>query len=881
MKPDDVNVNIGLDAKALQDALAAISGAASRSWEGLRSRLGSFGGSSGGSGGGGSGGWGADISRTVAQFSASLKDAANSLKGLAPAAQQTAKGFGQIGKNLFTIFRSSAFGRSLGFSPSTPGGVKDGDASAASFARTLGRFMASRSLMGVVNLGFEQAKNPLNDNYRVESAQKATNSAVNTLATTGSPLAAAISGVTSLLMSGIQRRNDLHVGEWNFKSTSQDTRRDFELNKSDWSFNQLLGMYSRGERQQMRKARADRIRGLVTDASKADEIGYWSDKAQGDGAAYAKSKGWTVEGETQGHEANQALQSVRDRRKEPKQKDERRKSHALANDTDAKTAPVAVEPPKVSDKAESAKPDEKPPMPPQSNELPKDSWTKEQLDEWKKKHPQPSRSLAVEVTDGKSAANGELGTSGVSKPVAAFQGEVGKVTEGLSALTNSLTKASGEIGKDAGGAGGVTGKQDGKGGTPPTLSVPVTPPRDPNSWEEVKKRMERSYDAIDHQIREIFGTHNILAQNGTALDNRALNGVGGESLYWSNKMGRYELVPKGSLDENGEKKSDGGKAGKDKEKTVRAGQIDHERLLKQTKGAKEDEGEALAKRRQYENSVQQLEKAKGLQVSTDGNPQYWGEWKKKLVGQRMADEKGDFLKEHNVNERTFMMDSDEQKLFSQFIMDKWNPRHKKDGKSLDPTGEGQYLMEVAKELNGGKAKGFTVEQLRNHVKSGKASAAAQGLLAYHDSIGSLSSREQDKNIVSAVKDGSFKSIDMASLHEALQAAVRQDIDPNKDANFKKVQALYHQQERRAEGLDFENFKEKYDISQVTAAYTDGSRVNDAMSRQGFFVGSTVDVQDVNKDILAEVRKIVPILREQSRKGVDTTDVGFLVDTAFK
>ena len=183
-------------------------------------------------------------------------------EGMSAASKRLASSSGA----LFNVLRQSAFGRSLGLRAMGPDGKLQA-MTPENFARALGRFMSARAIGAPLNALWESAKNPLQDNFHVQRAQNAANSALNTLATTGSPLAAALSGLGSVLMSNIQRRNDLHVQQYQFDQRSLDTRRSFAQRTSDWSFEQILSMTSRPNQLRMLQGRADRIHGVATPES--------------------------------------------------------------------------------------------------------------------------------------------------------------------------------------------------------------------------------------------------------------------------------------------------------------------------------------------------------------------------------------------------------------------------------------------------------------------------------------------------------------------------------------------------------------------------------------------------------------------------------------
>ena len=139
----------------------------------------------------------------------------------------------------------------------------------------------------------------------------------------------------------------------------------------------------------------------------------------------------------------------------------------------------------------------------------------------------------------------------------------------------------------------------------------------------------------------------------------------------------------------------------------------------------------------------------------------------------------------------------------------------------------------------------------------------------------------DQDVIGNVQQGLFKNKDMASLKEALEIAKANGINIDADANFKKIKETYLGQERRAETLEFQADKLKYDPSQILTAYTDASRTTDTMARQGFMIGSQLDVQDVNRDILLEVRKAIPLLQKMAQKEVSYSDVGLSPSSMFK
>ena len=174
---------------------------------------------------------------------------------------------------------------------------------------------------------------------------------------------------------------------------------------------------------------------------------------------------------------------------------------------------------------------------------------------------------------------------------------------------------------------------------------------------------------------------------------------------------------------------------------------------------------------------------------------------------------------------------------------------------------------------------LTLRKVRDSSNAGDKDA--KFLMSLIEGGGTEEGRAFDKSVVDAVHKGEFKFKSMADIGEALEVAKRSNIKFDEDKNFAKLRDVYQAQEKLAEMEELEAKKLKYDPSQVISQYTDASRTTDAMARQGFFIGSQVDVQDVNKDILAEVKKIVPVLSKMAAEEVGLAKYGLTPDSSFK
>ena len=622
----------------------------------------------------------ADVFRAVGEVGSRAADSFGEL----------AKGAGTAGRNIWTVFKASATGRALGFMPEGPGGPgKDGNSQAETFARTLGRFMAARSVSGLMNVGFEYAKNPLHDNYQINAAQKTVNSAINTLATTGSVPLAVISGLTSAMMAGVERRNQIHTETHRFDQASLDTQRSFAQQKSDWAFDQLMGMRSRAERIGAFAGREAHVRGVVTDASKAEDVRSAQKDLDSIGVAYAKALGFKIKEDEHRSEPYEALQSVRDRKK---------------RETEAAAADGAADAQKQAAPAAG------------------DAGTRK-----------------VEAERKEAAAS--------EKAAAAKNAEAAAV-ESATAAKKSEAKASEKAAEKAAESSEGVMRRGSIDHSALSAATPLT---------EAQKELQARYEAAQMAV----GAAQALQVGGTY-----------SSLVESRRRLRNEIADVGSSD-----------------------------------------------------------------VSTLVDVQAWNE----RAGQ---------------------------------------------SRGYIPSFEAA-LDKVRKHLGKQQGEKVTVDDLREAKKDlGTNSRSEPGLAASMLLGGVKSSGEGrikafNQNFIAQARAGNFKATDMASLREAMKIFEEEGQNVDTDATYKKIKEMYLSQERRAEELDFRGMREKYDIGQLMNQYTEASRVTDSMARQGFFIGSQVDVQDVNKDILAEVRKMIPMLQKMAAREVGDTDVGFSANTLFR
>ena len=628
----------------------------------------------------------ADVFRAVGEVGSRAADSFGEL----------AKGAGTAGRNIWTVFKASATGRALGFMPEGPGGSgKDGNSQAETFARTLGRFMAARSVSGLMNVGFEYAKNPLHDNYQINAAQKTVNSAINTLATTGSVPLAVISGLTSAMMAGVERRNQIHTETHRFDQASLDTQRSFAQQKSDWAFDQLMGMRSRAERIGAFAGREGHVRGVVTDASKAEDVRSAQEDLDNIGVAYAKALGFKIKEDEHRSEPYEALQSVR---------------------------------------------------------------------------------------DGKRLA--EL-----------------KAKE-----------------KDGGGLNGEEAKE----------------------LAELSSRLKRREEAIAKQKES-------AAQKEVAATEKAASAKEAEAAV--------AVVAAEAKKKEADASDKAASAKAETPGVMSRGAINHHLLSTATPVT--DAQKALQLK--HDMAQMALDRAKDLSIGSSYSD---------LVKARKM-----FRDVENTD-----------------ITQLTNGRDKEGSWFGDPAwiGFGQSMKDFRKFLRKGDDDPITLKELRmlenNPMAEGSVRQDAESIrkAIEKENEGYVKAKRSfNENFINRAHAGEFKETSMDALREAMTIFEEEGKNVDSDATFKKIRDMYLSQERRAEELDFRGMREKYDIGQLMNQYTEASRVTDSMARQGFFIGSQVDVQDVNKDILAEVRKMIPMLQKMAAREVGDTDVGFSANTLFR
>ena len=716
-------------------------------------------------------------------------------------------------KAVFDVFRASAFGRSLGLRSIGPGGKLE-QLTPDSFARALGRFMAARSVGGILNAGFEYAKNPLQDNFAINRAQKATNNVINTLATTGSPTAAIISGLSSVIMSNIERRNELHTMRYNFDQASIDTRRSVAAQGSDWAFNQIKGMYSRPEQIRMLQERAAVRRGtMVYDTEAIDQMqiprpaeGIAKENAAmaelnkrfGLGKYAALVSGAENTGESQASSVETKAVEVR----------------KAAEDAGVKAAEARKEA-AVADR--------------QASEKRKSAVSKE-IEELSSREKEIQKEL--EAHD-KKYVGGEL--QGKEKELVDLR------EKDYQKMLDSVHKRQKEINE-----GSLAKKKEYVGQDGQRYEW--------NELEALKKRERIATNGLE----SVAASRNAPNEKRSEIVDR---------LFEVQERKRIlELQEaQGGVRGNGDKKSESGKK-KSKEEATR------ERLIR----LNIDPETGMAKHKMNDSVWEEL-RAHNASVASHSANVAGAASKAKDAANEAADGftvNNPLPVRYNFEKGRRAKLEDEVKAEEEGdVSEIAKSLFKNTGLSLGLPMKGPMsfkkfmdIYEQQKEIGGPFAGNMEKVVDAYLAKSGN----KRGQLAGYD-----------KNLIDEVHKGNFKNTDMASLKEALDIAKSNNIDFDKDRNFAKIRDVYQQQERLAEAEELQAKQLKYDPSQVMNQYMEASRVNDSMSRQGFFIGSQVDVQDVNRDILAEVKKVIPLLSKMASREVGVSGLGLSPDSTFK
>lgn len=730
----------------------------------------------------------------------------------------------------------------------TGGSGGDRDAQANSFARAFFRVMASRSLMGAVNLGFEYAKNPLHDNFAINTAQKTANTTINTLATTGRVDLALISGLTTLLMSSIERRNALHVQQYQFDQRSLDTRRTFAQQRSDWSFNQLFAMYSRGEQQNMLQARADRIRGKVTEYTISDGYG---NPAASFAVEEARKKYYEAIKKDQALARSKAISSTPT--SGPKTEKDAAGTPGSGNTASKLSSPSA------KNEGESVWATIKGWFTGGSKQTTVQKESDQRVDSVRETRREQGKKW---VEEQKKQVSGE------NKPPVREEIKIAPQNEGMLQLAANL----GGIGrrrKELEKAYADIVEKSVKETQAEIKGASARELIDPNKISKLKKIQEDAadkkgkvldqIDVLSTKSDQIVLDKKIKDRNAAAdaasvpYDPRPAGlRSGGPREYkpvgmrTGNPTGGPRIKPVGDP-----------KAYVDPEKTAKY----HYSSFAISASMSE---EARAAQEAYRTAVSQQNFHNSLKV---------GGTYSSVVNTLKALEENK-SKAENSTDITTLIDADGMDRRAKY--------------------EGGYKYEdalklVRKALGKKENDKITMSELSTlSTKTDKITGAntpeaiaAQNLKAATTVNSSQALEEYKKSVVEQVRNGSFKETDMQSLKAVLKIAREQGINPSQDESFKQIESLYAVQERRAEELEFRRFQSKYDINQVMGQYTDANRVTDVMAKQGFFIGSQVDVQDVNKDILAEVRKMMPLLTKMAGKEVGFSEVGFLTNSNFK
>lgn len=716
----------------------------------------------------------ADASRRVVESFASLGD--------------TGRRVTTTFSNLATLFRGTNFARALGIRPVAPGGP-DGTANAESFARTLSRVMASRAVMGAMNVGFEYAKNPLHDNFEINRAQKSINSAVTTLATTGSPLAAAISGLTSWLQSNVEKRNQLHTQEYGVQQQLISNQRQVEERGGDWAFGKIQNMLSRPEQIRNLRLRANQIRGIAS----IDES-YIPESMRETGEDEEEKKGGKDEVRDHSSPVGDAAAKV--------------KAEVSASYRDPDTGKIVALTPKAEDGKVAAYA----------------SAAKELADEGEEP-PQPQKPKVEQQ------ASGEKEAQPASAPVEAAEPSR---EEWLAERRRRYDKI---LADRAAGRSDLTDEMD--------FERTYGTEEYEGQWriEERRERIDRLNRSLE-KMREPVAEAQAPSPGdlmGAAVEPNA------EKVAYNYKIRFLSAMPSADSPEMRyyTRMAEVAKANPPAEETPKP--------ETPVEGAGEASNDAAA-----ENAEAKTDKPAAADRSSRIEERYKASQDAVLA--RYADVSKKSILDFYGHPDTY----------------NWSVAARQTEEAMEREMPG--LDVKSHEIRVGDVE-WAKE--KGKLQGNNADIGARGIIdaAYAERNKALA-EERERFIageIEKIKSGEFKDIDVKSLEW-----IRDNTPDNeKDSEwFRNVNKLYVSQTRRAAELDLQADMLQNDPSQILGQYTEASRVTDSMARQGFFIGSQVDVQDVNKDILAEMRKILPKLDEMAKKQVSYSGIGFQANTNF-
>ena len=755
----------------------------------------------------------------------------------------------------WSYLKGTNFGRSFGLKPEGGGGIEE-------FAGAFGRFLASRSISGPANYLFESAKNPLRDNFEVNRAQQTANSAINTLATTGSVTHALIAGITSWATANLMHDREMKTASYNFEQRSLDTKRGVAEQGSDWAFQKITGMYSRGEQIRMYAERAKVRRGELaydTDAMVAPKPAAPAASAAPAGTSAPTTAGSSASaGQAAGQGAAQTTQPFQ----VPGLPTNLLGSQALA----ALNGPEPVSPlasPEVEQKAETARKaavdagvkaaesrkeaaDEEQ----KASEKRKSSVSKE-IEELSKRE----KALQTEIqAHDKKYAGGELP---LEERVKAERLE-SKYQHEL----NAVHKRQDEIRQGSLAKHGFW--TDDKGKT--------------HEWTE-QDQLRKREDAAQAGLEQVAALRAAPNEKRGALVNELADVQEQKQVLEAQEKQELDAEEKKKRRENEARERrrewrrqrnldpDTGASlvkPEPEEKTLGESNGAVNAAAEKVKGAEQTQATAKATTAQVEASAQKAQQA--IQAAADGATKEKDIYSYPLPTIAFS---GALKQQREAAEERAL----DKQFGSQLNADYMAKIGLNYGEQILP-----HIQMFAKKM-GTDSDHLTLRKVRDSSNAGDKDA--KFLMSLIEGGGTTEGRTFDKLVVDAVHKGEFKYKSMADIGEALEVAKRSDINFDKDRNFAKLREVYQEQEKQAEMEELEAKKLKYDPSQVISQYTDASRTTDAMARQGFFIGSQVDVQDVNKDILAEVKKIVPVLSKMASEEVGLAKFGLTPDSSFK
>ena len=776
----------------------------------------------------------------------------------------------------WSYLKGTNFGRSFGLKPEGGGGIEE-------FAGAFGRFLASRSISGPANYFFESAKNPLHDNFEVNRAQQTSNSAINALATTGSVTHALIAGITSWATANLMHDREIKTANYNFAQRSLDTQRGAAEQGSDWAFQKILGMYSRGEQIRMYSERAKVRRGELEYDKEGIEAQAkaarqpqetTSAQPQATPAQPAAAGGGAAAGQpAAGQGAAQPTQPFQ----VPGLPTNLLGSQAVA----ALNEPEPVSPlasPEVEQKAEAAR------KAAEDAGVKAAESRKEAAEEDKKASEKRKSSVSKEIEElakREKSLQAELEAHDKKYAGGELSGEEIQRAEFLENRANK-TKSQIAAREKAAREGKLYGKKTIRFEDGTTKEI-----TEQDYWRK------KGHEADDQLAR---------AAELRAAPNEKRGALVNELADVQEQKQALEAQEKQELDAEEKKKR------RENEARERRREWRRQRNLDPDTGASlvkpEPETKTLGESNGAVNAA--AEKVKGAEKSATGGKgaedgaaaatteKVEESAKKTQEAIKKAAESAPTVVNHPLpvkpREQTY-----EQKSMSKLVGDVEDQLNNGPSSLLEADRMGyKNLTEYQKKLihakqairnHVGKDNGerLTIEDAYDFMRNGSNNTG--GVDALKGTV--LNSqiqewiKDKDDRIIKSVRSGSFTGKNMAEIKEALDAANRQDINFDKDANFKKLRDIYQTQERQAAMEELEAKKLKADPNQIMSQYTDASRTTDAMARQGFFIGSQVDVQDVNKDILAEVKKMVPMLSKMAAENVGSSEGYFLTRSTFK